>query len=470
MFELSILSGLGVVALTLPGFVLLVRREWEHSGAGLFLLSPAMVFYLGYLATFAIRPPLQVAGTLQYDFTVPAGDTLFLAQATSLLTWYGFVIGYRLIPSPPLPVLLARTRPVARDMRLRASAAYGLSIAASLAFLAFLAPLGVFTLDFGYSRVAYLNALGGAGHLYLFNLMAGTLLLMGLVFSSFCRRPARLLAIAAWATYLIPNALVTNRFLISATLFALLFVVALKRMRRGERISAATVVVVLGMLAAVGALLGLVRGFSEGLEYAEERRNPFVFFLWSFDMSEYYQSALQNVQRFDLGRSWVEDLFLQFLPRALFPWKPQIYGAVRLEAEVIPGSIPADGVLSATYPIGMFGEGYANFGIPGLLLVGLAVGMILKLVFSRSLRAGLVSRRPFWPLACFCLFVLVCANTLGYLRSFGWFISSLVFHTAVYACCYLAVWVIAELCVGAIEAAGRAHPSAGRSAHGVNRP
>jgi hypothetical protein len=466
MFELSILSGLGVVALTLPGFLLLVRREWEHSGAGLFLLSPAMVFYLAYLASFAIRPPLQVAGTLQYDFTVAAGDTLFLAQASSVLAWYGFVIGYRLIPSPAVPALLARAGSVALDVRLRASAAYGLSIAASLVFVAFIAPLGVFTLDFGYNRVAYLNALSGAGHLYLFNLMAGTWLLIGLVFSSFCQRSVRLLSVAAWAAYLIPNAFVTNRFLVSATLFALLFVVALKRMRRGERISATTVVAVLGLLAGVGAILGLVRGLSEGLEYAEERRNPLVFFLWSFDMSEYYQSALQNVHSLDLGRSWVEDLFLQFLPRALFPWKPQIYGAVRLQAEVMPGSIPADGVLSATYPIGMFGEGYANFGIPGLLLVGLLVGMILKLVFSKALRAGLVPRRPFWPLACFCLFVLVCANTLGYLRSFGWFLSSLVFHGVVYACCYFAVWVIAGLCTGAIETAKRAHPNAGRGAHG----
>jgi hypothetical protein len=466
MYELAILSGLGVVALTLPGFVLLVRREWEHSGAGLFLLSPATVFYLAYLASFAIRPPFQIAGTLQYAFAVGADDTLFLAQASSVLAWYGFVIGYRLIPSPAVPALLARTAPVALDMRLRASAAYGLSIAASLAFVAFLAPLGVFTLDFGYNRVAYLNALFGAGHMYLFNLMAGTLLLMGLVFSSFCQRPVRLLAIAAWATYLIPNALVTNRFLISATLFALLFVVALKRMRHGERISAATVVVVLGLLAAVGVVLGLVRGLSEGLEYAEERRNPLVFLLWSFDMSEYYQSALQNIHRFDLGRSWVEDLFLQFLPRALFPWKPQIYGAVRLQAEAMPGSVPADGVLSATYPIGMFGEGYANFGIPGLLLVGLVVGMILKLVFSRALRAGLVSRRPFWPLGCFCLFVLVCANTLGYLRSFGWFFSSLVFNGVVYACCYLGVWMCAGLCSGAIETASCALPRAGRGAHG----
>src|ERR1700736_2790010 len=106
MYELSILSGLVVFAVTLPGFVLLLRREWERSGAGLFLLSPATVFYLAYLASFAIRPPFQVAGTLQYDFTVAADETLFVAQASSVLAWYGFVIGYRLIPSPAMPALL----------------------------------------------------------------------------------------------------------------------------------------------------------------------------------------------------------------------------------------------------------------------------------------------------------------------------------------------------------------------------
>jgi hypothetical protein len=466
MFDLAILSGFGVVALTLPGFVLLVRREWDRSGAGLFLLSPACVFYLAYLASFAIRPLLQIAGILSYTVTTSTADTLLLAQVTSVLTWYGFVIGYRLIPSPMVPALLAQAGMVVIDMRLRASAAYGLSLAASLAFVAMLAPLGVFTLDFGHNRDAYLNALFGAGHLYLLNLMAGTLLLMGLVLSSFCRRPVRPPAIIAWAAYLIPNALVTNRFVFSAALFALLLVMALKRMRRGYRISVTTVVVVLAALVTVGALLGLVRGLTEGHEYAEERRNPFVYLLWTFDMSEVYQIALQNIHRLDLGRSWAEDMFLVFLPRALFPWKPQVYGAIRLQAEAFPGSVPSDGVITATYPISMFGEGYANFGVPGLLLVGLAVGVILKLVFSRALQAGLVSRRPFWPLACFCLFILVCANSLGYMRSFGWFLSMLVFHFAIYACCYLAVWVIAQLCKGAIDGAARARATAADAAHG----
>lgn len=465
MFELAILSAVGVFALTLPGFVLLVHREWERSGGGLFLLSPATVFYLAYLASFAIRPPFQVTGTLQYDFSTSADETLFLAQLTSVLAWYGFVIGYILIPSPERRAPVAPTGQVATEIRLRASGAYVLSIFASMGFLAVLAPLNVFTLDFGYNRVAYLNALFGAGYMYLLNLMAGTLLLMGLMFSSFCRRSPRLLALGAWAAYLLPNILVTNRFLVSAVLFALLLVAALRRLRSGKRISAMNVIVVLGTLAAVGALLGLVRGFSEGLEYAEERRNPLVFFLWTFDMSEFYQLALQNIHQFDLGRSWVEDLFLQFLPRALFPWKPQFYGAVRLQAETMPGSVPPDGMLSATYPISMFGEGYANFGFPGLLLVGLAIGIILKLVFSRALQAGLSARRPFWPLMSFCLFVLVCANALGYLRSFGWFASTLVFHGIVYAFCYLGVWLIVELCRGAIEASLQAHGIADGRVH-----
>ena len=466
MFEAAVLSGIGVALAAVPGFVLLVRREWDRSGAELFLVSPAFVFFVAYVASFAIRPPLQVIGTLQYDFSGAATSLLWLAQASSLLAWYGFVIGYILVPSPGVPTLLAAARPAASDIRLRASAAYALSIAASFAYVALLAPLGVFTLDLGANRVAYLNAMSGAGHLYLFNLMAGTLLLMGLVLASFCRQPLRPIALAAWAAYLVPNALLTNRFWFSAALLALLLVAALKHIRRGKRISATMVIVTLVLLAAAGSALGLLRGLSEGLEYAEERRNPLVFLLWTFDMSEFYQVALQSIHNLDLGRSWVEDLALQFLPRALFPWKPHIYGAVRLQAEAMPESVPSDGVLSSTYPISMFGEGYANFGIPGLLLVGLATGVLLKLIFSRALQAGLVPQRPFWPLACFCLFILVCANALGYLRSFGWFVSTLVFHTIVYACCYFAVWVIAELCRGAIVAAAPGRADLEASQHG----
>ena len=124
----------------------------------------------------------------------------------------------------------------------------------------------------------------------------------------------------------------------------------------------------------------------------------------------------------------------------------------------MPGSIPADGIRNATYPISMFGEAYANFGIPGLLLVGLATGALLKLVFAGALKAGIVSRHQFWPLLCFCLFILACANALGYLRSFGWFLSMLMFHSVVAAVCYGAVWTIAQLCSGAIQGAARSAP------------
>ena len=99
MYNLSIASGIALVLLTLPGFVVLARREWERSGAGLFLLSPPCVFYIAYLASFALRPPFQVAGLLQYDFTSVPDGNLFLAQARSMLTWYGFVITYCLTPA-----------------------------------------------------------------------------------------------------------------------------------------------------------------------------------------------------------------------------------------------------------------------------------------------------------------------------------------------------------------------------------
>jgi hypothetical protein len=364
-----------------------------------------------------------------------------------------------LTPADGVTTMLGRDdNRVASDMRLRASAAYFVSLAGSIAFAMSLPSLGELSLEgFGNFRSTYLSALGGAGHLYLFNLIAGTSLLMGLVFSSFCKKPPRGPAIAAWAAYLIPNAVVTNRYLVSAVLFAVLFVAALKRVRRGNRISLLMVVVALAILALIGTALGLLRDFSAvpGSVHEEERRNPLVFLLWSFDMSEFYQTTLHNIRTFDLGWSWVEDLFLVYLPRALFPWKPNIYGAVRIEAAAMPGSIPPDGIMSATYPVSMFGEAYANFGIPGLFLVGLAIGVILKLVFYGALKAGLVSRRPFWALACFCLFVIACANALGYMRSFGWFIAMLLFHLVVFACCYFAVWMITQLCVGAIQGDSR---------------
>jgi hypothetical protein len=195
-------------------------------------------------------------------------------------------------------------------------------------------------------------------------------------------------------------------------------------------------------LSAIGALLGLVRGLAEGLEYAEERRHPVVYFLWSFDQSEFFQNALLNIRRFDLGLSWLEDVLFVFLPRAIFPAKPDMYGAVRLQLEAMPESVQPDGAFSATYPISMFGEAYVNFGLPGLALVGLVVGMILKFVFSQTLRAGTNPQHRFLSLMGFCLYVLVCASSFGYLRSFGWFLSTLIFHSLVFAISYFAVWIL----------------------------
>ena len=76
-----------------------------------------------------------------------------------------------------VPALLKQRRAAPTDMRLRASVAYGLSILASIAFVYSLPTFDSLTLEnFGNIRVTYLNALFGAGHIYLFNLMAGTLL------------------------------------------------------------------------------------------------------------------------------------------------------------------------------------------------------------------------------------------------------------------------------------------------------
>src|SRR6185437_1724634 len=115
-------------------FVLLAHREWQRSGRALFLLSPACVFYAAYLASFAVRPPFQVAGILGYDFAGATDTTLLVAQATSLLTWYGFAIAYALTPSPSVPRLVSQPPVPAVDRRLRAVVAYALSCAASAAF------------------------------------------------------------------------------------------------------------------------------------------------------------------------------------------------------------------------------------------------------------------------------------------------------------------------------------------------
>lgn len=115
--------------------------------------------------------------------------------------------------------------------------------------------------------------------------------------------------------------------------------------------------------------------------------SAFVRFTATFDQFEGLFAYIQKSNHFYFGWSFVEDLFWTYIPRGLFSFKPELFGAVRLENAVFPDLYRFAGV-SATYPVGFFGEAYGNLQFAGLIVFPFLFGALLRALAIRVCREG----------------------------------------------------------------------------------
>lgn len=135
-------------------------------------------------------------------------------------------------------------------------------------------------------------------------------------------------------------------------------------------------------------------------------------------------NAIARVDDFLWGSTIVEDLFLTYLPRALWEGKPVIFGYVAAQEAIVPG-LYADVLGTATYPSGILAEGYVNFGIAGSFLAAAVVGALSRGLFV-SARGGR---------AAYCLLLLAWleANMVNLFRGVGFLAPQLVLTAVVLA-------------------------------------
>lgn len=137
----------------------------------------------------------------------------------------------------------------------------------------------------------------------------------------------------------------------------------------------------------------------------------------TLDQFELLYIAITQSKTFLFGRSYLEDVVLTFVPRALFPSKPEIFGTVLLQNLLIPSRFEIAG-LSATYPVGFFAEAYMNFGPIGFLAVPFAFGTLLRVLAEKAIAA---------PSPYAVLLITSLAGTVGVLRSLGGQLASMAF-------------------------------------------
>jgi len=162
----------------------------------------------------------------------------------------------------------------------------------------------------------------------------------------------------------------------------------------------------LGILAA-GGILGLLLTAEAISPYQIVKRLS-----GTFDAFDHLTVTLIRTEHVHFGQTILEDLFLTYLPRSVFPWKPIVYGYVRLQEELMPGIYQSYNQ-KATFPIGLIAEGYANLHIAGVVALPALVGVLLRTLHERAKRYKGIDA---------VLLGITMGGILGVIRGFGSFL------------------------------------------------
>lgn len=369
-------------AAALAATIACTRRRGE------FLSHPMLIGGLAYGASYFLKPILVQHDSRYVVFEQVAGaaprlheSVLLLGAAGFAALCAGFMVGPASIVRRPLELL--RWEPRSLRSRTIAAAAWSVLAAGALAWI--VARSGVAASQIHpFSRElrqAILGGIAGSGGptslalllAFFVSLAAwsGTHLLLA--------RNARVVGTAAMlvATAILAIGLVGSRlWVLSAAIGNLLLVDTYRR-----RLRPRVVVPALAGAAAAGGLLGVA--LLDTLDPIRSLGAPPVIesavyrLAGSFDPYEGLVGVLERPREPLWGLSVAEDLALTFLPRSIFPWKPEVYGTMRLQEIAFPGMFEDFGT-SASFPVGLLGEGVANFGLLGAALMPFAFGTLLR--------------------------------------------------------------------------------------------
>lgn len=252
----------------------------------------------------------------------------------------------------------------------------------------------------------------------------------------------------------------TNTIAIALTLFTLVllggrayllsFVVGLLLLRHESirRIPFAAQIGLLLSAAIVGGYLGIVqKSHTELGATAASMQFPqnVVFRLSSsYEQFETLANVLASDVEFDLGRSIAEDVLFTYAPRTIWPTKPTEFGYIRGQQVIFPDYWEAMGG-SSTYPIGVLGELYFNFGYWGPIVGLWFMGWLLAHIRRSSARHG----GAYIPIYCFL--------TASFLAPHRWF-GAVLLTVVLLGGFFVAVRTIALVLAGSTSVARASAP------------
>ena len=373
-FRLAV--GTLVLLLCVPLVGRLLRRGWLDP------FEPLWPFLICYGIAYALKPLLDAAGDRThpwFEFSLSAAlMTILIAAGSLLFVYLAYFSGvYRVIvPMLPLP----DTDPTPQRARIAALVlAAGGMMGLALLVRAAGPDFSLMAATRGAYRLSSVRAAYGQGYLFVLCTLAQFAPALQIAVALSTKKKVDWgLALLVFAAVLTMLVVLYSRQLMLQTIVMILVVMYF----RARWLSASAVVI-------CGVVIALVGGYL-GIRLRTTNVTPlsaFGFLGHTFDSSEFVPSALDRISPFGHfgGLTYIEDAVLTFIPRSFFPEKPDVFGIVRIQNHVAP-DLSSSEVWRATYPPGFLVEAYANFGLLGLVFIGLAYGAGLR-----------VAREWFWP-------------------------------------------------------------------------
>jgi oligosaccharide repeat unit polymerase len=397
--------------------LIILTAVFEDKAQQTSLLSPLTFTVSAFIFTYLVRGVLTYSspeefGVFTDHYPVESYAIFLAALGISIAGVLGLMFGYAAGNQSAIVALMPNL-----DFRSDANAKTVSIILLLLAFAGFSvilplvitsgATLKLFSVD---SRVAVLEAWSGRGQ-YMFLLLQSPLLIGILMLSSIGQKSgatSKLFVLIAFVACAMCLSIIGSR----QYLLALFMVAILIYHYKIKKIPLPLQLLFIGSIVLAGGLLGLLLtavildGPKPSLFMLAW--NSFVRLTQSFDQFEMLSACLYRCNHFYFGLTPLEDIVLTYLPRSIFPFKPEVFGALRAQNDVFPHLYEYAG-LTATYPIGFFGESYINFGPIGAFIFPFFFGILLRAIYENSkTQKGYII-----------VLTVLMANIMGTMRSFG---------------------------------------------------
>ena len=393
--------------------VVVIARTIRKYGVGLTIVSPIFIYSVAYFIGFLIRPLLYKYNDFSYEFYNSDFNSSIIALSIGAVTSWFVSFGWYITENK-------------KYFEINKLGAYGnlsniancLSLLFSIIFICFLYDTKViFQED---PRSAYLGQMSGNGLFFLVNL-CGVFLFFISLFSS--KTIFSIFNFIVFLSITVPNVLVSNRNIVSLLILSVVLIYVIKCFSYSKKINSKYIVISMISILFIAIYLGMNRSDKQF-----DTLGSIEFLAATFDMKEMLELTIQSNYKVNLGQHWIEDISYTYIPRKIWKEKPILYGANRSQAEVVP-ELSEDGHFLSTYPIGMYGETIKAYGYLGIPFLGVFLGFVMALIFNKTLTNYL--KKSLIGSFYFSLWLIHFGNSLSYMRSFGQFLSAILFNSSV---------------------------------------